>query len=233
MLLAEKQSPVATLRATLMSEDDPSKAICLLMLLRRSGITDTAVLSAIENTPREMFVADAFYDKAYDDTALPIEYGQTISQPSVVAWMTYALAIDKTMRVLEVGTGSGYQAAILSRLARRVYTIERHRELLRTAEQRFVELGLPNITTLCGDGSKGWKEAAPYERIMVTAAAPEVPAVLLEQLAPGGIMVLPVGNPSGEQILLRIRKDAKGEVSTEHLMNVRFVPLVGGMPLRG
>lgn len=228
MQLAERQSSAPAL--ALMPSDDPSKAIRLIMMLRRSGITHTAVLGAIENTPRDLFVSEAFHDKAYDDTALPIECGQTISQPTVVAWMTYALAVDKTTRVLEVGTGSGYQAAILSRLARRVYTIERHRGLLRTAEQRFAELGLNNITTLCGDGSKGWKEVAPFERIMVTAAAPEVPAALLEQLAPGGIMVLPVGNPSGEQILLRIRKDARGEVSTEHLMNVRFVPLVEGVP---
>ena len=209
-------------------EDDLSHRIRLVMKLRTSGISDTNVLSAIENTPRELFVEEAFRDHAYDDTALPIASGQTISQPTVVAWMTMALELTPRQRVLEIGTGSGYQAAILSRLARRVYTIERHADLLETAEARFKQLKLTNIVTKRGDGSKGWKEAAPFERIIVTAAAPEVPAALIDQLSPGGIMVIPVGGSVADQILLRIRKDEQGNITTQHLMNVRFVPLVEG-----
>lgn len=199
--------------------------IRLLMRLRREGITDTRVLSAMESIPRELFVDAPFLDKAYEDTALPIAEGQTISQPTVVAWMTFALQVGERMKVLEIGTGSGYQAAILSKLCRRLYTIERHRELMQLAESRFAALKLTNITTRCGNGAKGWKEGAPFDRIIVTAAATEVPTVLLEQLAVGGIMVLPVGKQGGEQILLRILRHEEG-YETQHLMNVRFVPLV-------
>jgi protein-L-isoaspartate(D-aspartate) O-methyltransferase len=208
------------------TEDEISNRIRLLMTLRTSGISNTDVLSAIEHTPREFFVEEAFREHAYDDTALPIAAGQTISQPTIVAWMTAALEVQPQMRVLEIGTGSGYQAAILARLSRRVYTIERHRELLAQATARFEKLKLTNIVTKCGDGSKGWKETAPFDRIIVTAAADQVPAVLLEQLAPGGIMVIPVGASVADQILLRIRKAQDGSINTQHLMNVRFVPLV-------
>lgn len=200
----------------------------LLMHLRTHGIHDTQVLSAIEHTPREMFVEDTFTEHAYDDTALPIAAGQTISQPTVVAWMTWALELAPHMRVLEIGTGSGYQAAILSRLARRVYTIERHRELYMKAQQRFEALKINNIVMKCADGARGWKDVAPFDRIIVTAAAKEIPAALLEQLAPGGVMVIPVGADGADQILLRIRKAEDGSISTQHLMNVRFVPLVEG-----
>lgn len=199
--------------------------IRLLMRLRREGITDTRILSAMESIPRETFVDAPFRDKAYEDTALPIAEGQTISQPTVVAWMTYALQVGERMKVLEIGTGSGYQAAILSKLCRRLYTVERHRELMQLAESRFEALKLTNITTRCGNGAKGWKEVAPFDRIIVTAAATEVPTVLLEQLAVGGIMVIPVGNQGNEQILLRILRYEDG-FETQHLMNVRFVPLV-------
>lgn len=195
------------------------------MRLRREGITDTRILSAMESIPRETFVDAPFRDKAYEDTALPIAEGQTISQPTVVAWMTYALQVGERMKVLEIGTGSGYQAAILSKLCRRLYTVERHRELMQLAESRFEALKLTNITTRCGNGAKGWKEVAPFDRIIVTAAATEVPTVLLEQLAVGGIMVIPVGNQGNEQILLRILRYEDG-FETQHLMNVRFVPLV-------
>lgn len=208
------------------TEEDASNRIRLLMKLRTGGITDTNVLAAMENVPRELFVEDTFIEHAWDDTALPIASGQTISQPTVVAWMTWALEIEPRMRVLEIGTGSGYQAAILAKLSRRVYTIERHRDLLQLAEERFRKLKLTNIVTKPGDGSKGWREAAPFDRIMVTAAAPSIPAALLEQLAPGGVMVVPVGNSVADQILLRIRKDDNGKITTQHLMNVRFVPLV-------
>lgn len=204
-----------------------SDRIRLLMKLRSAGVRDTSVLSAIETVPREIFIPRMFQDKAYDDVALPIESGQTISQPLVVAWMTAALNLTDRHRVLEIGTGSGYQAAILAKLARRVYTLERHKPLLELAEARFRELGLTNITAKLGDGTKGWPETAPFERIIVTAAAKEVPAVLLNQLAVGGVMVIPVGDPSSEQILLRLEKTEEG-YSSQHLMNVRFVPLVEG-----
>jgi protein-L-isoaspartate(D-aspartate) O-methyltransferase len=210
-----------------MLHDASCDKIRLIMQLRKQGITDTRVLSAMEAIPRELFVSQTFHDKAYDDTALPIENGQTISQPSVVAWMTWALELNEKLRVLEIGTGSGYQAAILSKLCRRVYTIERYKSLMKTAEERFKALNLTNITTQVGDGSKGWPPAAPFDRIIVTAAAPGVPRILLEQLAEGGVMVLPVGKEGGEQILLRLVKTPEG-IATEHLMNVRFVPLVSG-----
>lgn len=205
---------------------DLQNRIRMIMRLRNLGITDLDVLAALENIPRELFVEEAFQGHAYDDVALPIPCGQTVSQPSIVAWMTWALEVSPRMRVLEIGTGSGYQCCVLSKLARRVYTVERHRELLAMAEGRFNYLGITNIVTRRGDGSKGWKEVAPFERILVTAAASEVPAALLEQLAPGGIMVLPVGNSVADQILLRIQKQHDGSYTTQHLMNVRFVPLI-------
>lgn len=209
-----------------LAADNLPERIRLLMKLRTSGISDTRVLSAIESIPREIFVPDAFRDKAYEDTALPIDLGQTISQPSIVAWMTCALQVGDRMRVLEIGTGSGYQAAVLAKLCRMVYTVERHRDLLRVAEQRFKRLNFSNIMTQVGDGSKGWKLAAPFDRIIVTAAAHSVPATLLDQLAEGGIMVIPVGSDT-EQILLRIEKTPEG-FKQQHLMSVRFVPLIEG-----
>lgn len=205
-----------------------SERIRLVMKLRGCGITDTNVLSAIESTPREAFVPTMFHDQAYEDTALPIACSQTISQPSVVGWMTWALDIAPRSRVLEIGTGSGYQTAILARLSRHVYTIERHRELYVEAKEKFEAMKLSNVIARQGDGAKGWKEACPFDRIIVTAAAREVPAVLLSQLAPGGVMVIPVGQGLPNQILLRIRKDEQGNIQTQHLMNVRFVPLVEG-----
>lgn len=209
-----------------LSVDTLPERIRLLMKLRTSGVTDTRVLSAIESIPRELFVPDAFRDKAYEDVALPIDSGQTISQPSVVAWMSWALSTSDRLRVLEIGTGSGYQAAVLSRLCRMVYTVERHKDLLRVAEERFKQLKLSNILTHAGDGYKGWRQAAPFDRIIVTAAAHEVPAALLDQLAVGGIMVIPVGSAT-EQLLLRIEKTEEG-IRQQHLMPVRFVPMVEG-----
>jgi len=208
------------------ARDSLPDRIRLLMKLRTNGIADTRVLSAIESVPREEFVPESFRDKAYEDTALPIDSGQTISQPTVVAWMTWALQAGDRMRVLEIGTGSGYQAAVLSRLCRMLYTVERHRDLLRVAQERFKKLGLSNIQTQLGDGSKGWKSAAPFDRIIVTAAAHAVPPALLDQLAEGGIMVIPVGSDT-EQVLLRIEK-TPGGIMQQHLMDVRFVPLVEG-----
>ncbi|MCG8693570.1 MAG: protein-L-isoaspartate(D-aspartate) O-methyltransferase [Minwuiales bacterium] len=210
-----------------MSEN--SRKIRLLMELRRQGIADTNVLSAVERVPRELFVQEAFLDQAYENIALPIKHGQTISQPYVVAFMTEALKVGPRMKVLEVGTGSGYQAAILSLLCRRVYTVERYRVLLKEAEERFAEMRLTNITSRVADGYKGWPEQAPFDRIIVTAAAPEMPPVLVEQLAPGGIMVLPVGRSTTDQQIVRVTKNEDGSIETEKLMAVRFVPLVDGL----
>ena len=156
------------------------------MMLRRSGVIDEKILAAIERTPRDAFVPTLFRDRAYEDAALPIGNGQTISRPSVVAFMTAMLAPGPRMRVLEIGTGSGYQAAVLTWLCRRVYTIERHRPLLSEAEARFERLGLTNITARCGDGVRGWPRAGQFDRILVTAAADDVPTALVGQLAEGG-----------------------------------------------
>ena len=199
--------------------------IRLLKELRGQGIDDPDVLSAIERVPREMFVPEAFRSRANDNDALPIGHGQTISQPVVVAYMTGQLELGGRMKVLEIGTGSGYQAAVLSTLCRRVYTIERYRALLRQAERRFDELRFSNITTRWDDGSRGWPEVAPFERIIVTAAAADVPPVLLNQLAPDGVMILPVGGDDEDQQLLKCRKQGE-EVHYETLWPVRFVPLL-------
>ena len=209
-----------------------ARKIRLIMRLRRAGISDTNVLSAIERIPREAFVPDSFQDQAYEDRTLPIGHGQTLSQPRVVALMTQALEIDRRIKVLEIGTGSGYQAAVLSRLCRRLYTIERHRDLQRAAERRFQELRLHNITARLGDGAKGWPEQAPFARIMVTAAAAGIPESLVDQLAPGGIMVVPVGRPGADQTLLRVTRNEDG-FHEEVLGDVRFVPLLEGLPSDG
>ena len=200
------------------------------MELRREGINDTRILSAIERVPRERFVPEAFADRAYDNVALPIGHGQTISQPFVVAYMTEKLDVGERMKVLEIGTGSGYQAAVLAKLCRRLYTIERHRELLREAEKRFAALRLDNIVTRHGDGSRGWPEQAPFDRIIVTAAAAKMPEALIEQLKPGGRMVLPLGHDLFSQRLVRVTRREDGEPEIEPLLDVRFVPLVSGAP---
>ena len=207
------------------------KKLRLLMELRRSGIGDVRVLGAIEKTPREKFVPPAFEDQAYENVALPIGQGQTVSQPYVVALMTEKLELGERHNALEIGTGSGYQTAVLARLCRRVFSVERHRELLRDAERRFAELRLRNIVCRFGDGTKGWPEQAPYDRVIITAAAPQVPATLIEGLAPGGILVAPVGEDHRDQQLIRIRRHDDA-FSTENLGLVRFVPLVAGLPRR-
>lgn len=206
-----------------------ARKIRLLMQLRRAGIASTQVLAALERVPRELFVPHAFRDQAYENLALPIGQGQTLSQPEVVAQMTAELAVDKTMTVLEIGTGSGYQAAVLARLARRVYSIERHRPLLDEAEARFAELRLHNITTRLGDGSHGWPEPRSFPRIIVTCAAALPPEPLLAQLRPGGIMLLPVGETGRSQELIKLEKTDQG-VRETRLGMVRFVPLVGEPP---
>lgn len=209
-----------------MSFPDP-RMIQLVMSLRGGGVTDMAVLAAMERTPREVFVPDRFADQAFDDRALPIDCGQTISQPLIVGLMTQALKIGDRDKVLEIGTGSGYQAAILSKLARRVYSVERYRTLSRIAEERFHGQGINNIVTRIGDGSLGWPEQAPFDRVILTASAPKRPDAILDQLKDGGIAVAPVDR-GHEQILVRYDKQ-DGQITETDLMTVRFVPLVKGV----
>jgi protein-L-isoaspartate(D-aspartate) O-methyltransferase len=218
--------------------DDP-RTTNLISDLRQEGIRDARVLDAIASIPRELFVDAPFAHSAYENTALPIACGQTISQPYVVAYMTEALALDPKHRVLEIGTGSGYQAAVLSRLCRRVYTIERHRPLSQDAETRFRALKLENVVTKVGDGHLGWPEQAPFDRILLTAAAPEVPPALLDQLVVGGILVAPIGPPADgsraggpETICQRLTKMIRSETGIEEqaLIPVVFVPMLAGVP---
>ena len=208
--------------------DDAENMMRLIFALRRAGVTEPDVLHAIEATPREMFVERAFLGRAFEDTALPIPCGQTISQPTVVAIMTRALELDPRTKVLEIGTGSGYHAAVMARLARRVYTVERHKALAIRARERMTALGLANVVVRAGDGTQGWPEQAPFDRIIVTAAAEDAPRVLIDQLRVGGTMVLPVGGSDAVQKLIKIVKTDEGLVYTD-LGEVLFVPLVEGM----
>lgn len=201
----------------------------LVFALRNAGISDRHLIGVMESIPRENFIPDVFRNHAYEDVALPIDMEQTISQMSVVAQMTEALEIGERDKVLEIGTGSGYQTVILSHLCRRVYSIERHANLSVAAQQRFQELRRHNITCIVGDGSLGWPAQAPFERIMVTAAAADIPPVLIDQLTIGGIMVVPVGDDHTGQKLLKIHKTAEG-LDVQELRDVRFVPLVAGAP---
>ena len=198
----------------------------LIMKLRSQSIRNSEVLSALEKVPRERFLPNSLRKHAYEDASLPIAGGQTISQPYVVACMTDALQITRKHTVLEIGTGSGYQAAILSHLSRRVYTIERLRPLLVQAENIFRELHLTNITSLHGDGSKGWFKAAPFDRIIITCRCDALPEILLDQLKDDGILIAPIG-ATGQESLFRVRKKNNG-TEVEQLMPVRFVPMVAG-----
>ncbi|HXV36466.1 MAG TPA: protein-L-isoaspartate(D-aspartate) O-methyltransferase [Myxococcota bacterium] len=191
------------------------------------GIRDQAVLDAFRSVPREAFLPPELREFAYQDSPLPIEKGQTISQPYIVALMTAALGLRAGDRVLEIGTGSGYAAAILGRIARSVYTLERHEELAKLAAQRLAELGFDNVSVRCGDGSLGWPEHAPYDAIAVAAGGPGVPPALLEQLEPGGRLVMPVGEGRELQKLVRITRERDGSFASEDLGDVRFVPLIG------
>ena len=198
-----------------------------MLTLRRRGIGDQAVLRAMDEVPREYFVEGGLVEAAYADQALPIACGQTISQPYVVAYMTEQLQVRGNHRVLEVGTGSGYQAAVLSRLAREVVTLERYRTLADSARSRLKTLGYGNIEVLLGDGLGGDPMRAPYDRIIVTAAAEEIPQALVSQLADDGIMLLPLGPHGGPQDLVKLIKSHDG-VARETLIGVRFVPLLPG-----
>lgn len=199
-----------------------------LYALRSKGVTNSRVLTAMEKIDRGPFIRGYFSERAYEDMPLPIACGQTISQPSVVGLMTQALDLGPRDKVLEIGTGSGYQAAILSQLARRVYTIDRHRRLVHEARAVFESLALSNITTLTADGSFGLPDQAPFDRILVTAAAEDPPGPLLAQLKIGGIMVLPVGQSDTVQSLIRVTRHEDG-YDYDELRSVRFVPLVEGL----
>ena len=205
----------------------------LIAELRNSGIADESVLAAIASVDRERFVTQTFAERAWENTALPIAFGQTISQPLVVAAMTEALRVGPRMKVLEIGTGSGYQAAVLARLARRVYSVERFKPLSKAAERLLLDLGIYTVVVDINDGSKGWPGQAPFDRIIVTAAAEERPQALIDQLAVGGILIVPVGRDPTSQVVERIVKTESG-LQRDTLMPVRFVPLVAGpLPVLG
>ncbi len=210
------------------AETDPERKMRFLYALRSRGVTDARVLTAMERIDRGHFVRGHFAGRAYDDMPLPIACGQTISQPSVVGLMTQALNVGVRDTVLEVGTGSGYQAAILSQLCRRVYTVDRHRRLVHEASEVFKSLGLVNITAFAADGSYGLPDQAPFDRIIVTAAAEDPPGPLLAQLKLGGIMVVPVGQSDTVQSLIKVTRIERG-YDYQELRPVRFVPLIEGL----
>jgi protein-L-isoaspartate(D-aspartate) O-methyltransferase len=207
--------------------DESEQRMEFMLTLRQRGISDKAVLRAMDAVPREHFVEARFADAAYADQAMPIACGQTISQPYVVAYMTEQLEVRPEHRVLEIGTGSGYQAAVLSRLAREVVSIERYRTLADTARTRLLTLGLRNVEVVVADGLRGCPERAPFDRIIVTAAAEQIPSALIEQLVDHGILLLPLGRHSGAQQIVKLRSTAAG-LDREDLLPVRFVPLLPG-----
>ena len=207
---------------------DAETKMQFLYALRSKGVTDARVLRAVESIDRADFMQGLFSDRAYEDTPLPISCGQTISQPSIVGIMSQALAVEPRDKVLEVGTGSGYQAAILSQLARRVYTVDRYKRLVTEAQRIFDQLGITNITAMTADGSHGLPDQAPFDRILLTAAAEDPPGPLLAQLRVGGIMVLPVGQSDAVQSLIKVTRHESG-YDYEELRNVRFVPLIEGL----
>lgn len=211
-----------------MTDDAAVQKMQFLFQLRSRGVTDTRVLEAMEKVDRGIFIEGHFESRAYEDMPLPIACGQTISQPSVVGLMTQALAIEPRDKVLEIGTGSGYQAAIVAQLARRVYTIERHRRLAREAERRLDAARITNVTVLAADGCFGLEDQAPFDRILVTAAAEDPPGPLMAQLKEGGIMVLPVAQSDAVQHLIKVTRTATG-FDYEELLPVRFVPLIEGL----
>ncbi len=207
---------------------EASTLMQFLFALRSKGVTDARVLTAMEKVDRAAFIRGLFAERAYEDMPLPIPCGQTISQPSVVGLMTQALRAGPRDTVLEVGTGSGYQAAVLSHVARRVYTVDRHKRLVNEAREVFDQLGLTNITAFTADGSHGLSDQAPFDRILVTAAAEDPPGPLLAQLKVGGVMVLPVGQSDAVQSLIRVTRDERG-FEYDELRPVRFVPLIEGL----
>ena len=212
----------------MIKKSEVKKKINLILELQNHGIEKPDILKVMEEVDRQIFVEDSLRQKAYDNIALPIDCGQTISQPLVVALMTQFLDLKKNMRVLEIGTGSGYQTFILSKLARFVYTIERHKLLAKKTKNLFQSLELGNIFCRHADGGLGWKEQAPFDRIIVTACAPEIPSTLVSQLKYDGIMIIPIGEDYNQQVLKKVIKIENGKIRVENLSNVRFVPLLEG-----
>ncbi len=206
--------------------DEAARERMVVRQLQGRDITDRRVLDAMRAVPRHLFVPPGLRDRAYDDTPLPIGHGQTISQPYIVALMTQLVRPRPTDRALEIGTGSGYQAAILARLVREVYTIEIVEPLAREAEARLRTLEVGNVTVRTGDGYRGWPERAPFDIVVVTAAPDHLPPALLEQLAPGGRLVIPIGPRGGSQVLRLFEKDREGRVASHDVAPVLFVPLV-------
>ncbi|MGR3515067.1 MAG: protein-L-isoaspartate(D-aspartate) O-methyltransferase [Paracoccaceae bacterium] len=207
---------------------DAEATMQFLFALRSRGVMDKGVLEAMERIDRGAFVKGLFSERAYEDMPLPIACGQTISQPSVVGLMTQALQVEPRHKVLEIGTGSGYQAAVLSQLARRVYTVDRHKRLVNEAQAVFDALDLSNITAIAADGTRGLPEQAPFDRILITAAAEDPPGPLLADLKVGGIMVVPVGQSDAVQALIKVTRTETG-YDYDELRQVRFVPLIEGM----
>jgi len=207
---------------------DIESGVALTRAMTGRDHLDPRVMEAVRKVPREDFVPDNIRGSAFRDGALPVDHGQTISQPYIVALMTDLLELSEDSIVLEIGTGTGYQAAILSQLTRQVYSIERIPELARAAQQRLGEMGYENVETRCSDGYLGWPEKAPFDAIVVTAAAPEIPPALLEQLKPGGRMVIPIGLPYSHQELILVTKDPHGKTDTHDILGVAFVPMVEG-----
>ena len=201
--------------------------IDLILTLKKNGITNEDVLRVIEKIPRSIFIECSIQSKSHLNIALPIDCGQTISQPLVVAHMTQELELNKKLRVLEIGTGSGYQTSILSKLSRFVYSVERYKTLKELAESKFKYLKLSNIYCKHADGGLGWNEQSPFDRIIVTASAPEIPNALINQLSDNGIMLIPLGDENNDQTLVKVTKNKKS-IKTENLFNVRFVPLLEG-----
>jgi protein-L-isoaspartate(D-aspartate) O-methyltransferase len=207
---------------------DIESGVALTRAMTGRDHLDPRVMEAVRKVPREDFVPDNIRGSAFRDGALPVGHGQTISQPYIVALMTDLLELSEDSIVLEIGTGTGYQAAILSQLTRQVYSIERIPELARAAQQRLGEMGYENVENRCSDGYLGWPEKAPFDGIVVTAAAPEIPPALLEQLKPGGRMVIPIGLPYSHQVLILVTKDPHGKTDTHDILGVAFVPMVEG-----
>lgn len=210
------------------ADEEETRRARLVLGLRSGGVTDPKVLNAIEQTPRDLFVPGLFQERAWEDSALPIACGQTISQPLIVGLMTQALSVEGRSRILEIGTGSGYQTAVLARLARYVYSIERYRTLLGDADARLKSLGIMNAITRFGDGAVGWPDQAPFDRIMVTCSMDHDPDHLLTQLKPSGVLVAPIGK-GPVQVLKRYEGDGQGGFKVDVLTEVRFVPLLDGV----
>ena len=223
----EAPPPDAPKKEPMFPRDEKIERMEFLLSLRRRGISDAQVLRAMDDVPREQFVLPEFAGTAYADRAMPIACGQTISQPYVVAYMSEQLEVKREHRVLEIGTGSGYQAAVLSQLAGEVITVERYRTLAETARERLARLGCKNVTVLVGDGFEGAPAHAPYDRIIVTAAAEAVPPALVGQLASDGILLLPLGEHDGMQHIVKLT-GGEGGVARQELIGVRFVPLLPG-----